>query len=259
MRVVALIVLALVSLTLVGGAAAMTSRAHVTVASAIARPGDRLVARVSGAAPGRPLGLFLRAYPLAGTRSHRVGRVLPNGRGRARLVFRLPRLAADVYRPWLRVGRTFVAGRGRLSVAALPPTGFGPLGASGCAPASPRNEQPTSSGLIEVFGTSAGTQLWALPFATLGNAEAATLSGVVGSGDTKIVFKMSSGVPRIFYAVAPDGRRVFPVWMEAHGSSNWNRPGAEWGAGFVFDRTGCWRIHAGAALRSGDIWLSILS
>ena len=73
-------------------------------------------------------------HPLVGTRPHRVGRVLPNANGRAQLVFRLPRLAADVYGPWLRVGRTFVAGRGRLSMAALPPTGFGPPGAPGARP-----------------------------------------------------------------------------------------------------------------------------
>jgi hypothetical protein len=260
-RLIALFALALASLTLVGGAAAGTSRAHVTVsvASGIVRPGDRVVARITGAVPERPLALFLQAYPLVGTRPHRVGRVRPNANGRAQLVFRLPRLAADVYRPWLRLGRTFVVGRGRLSVAALPPTGFGPPGAPGCAPASPRNKQPTSSGLSEVFGTSAGTQFWALPFATLEGGSAAALSGVVGNGDTKIVFKMTSGVPQTFYAVAPDSTRVAPAWMEAHGSSSWNRPGAEWGAGFAFDQPGCWRIHAGAAPHSGDIWLAIMS
>ena len=261
MRVIALFALALASLMLVGGPAAGIRSAHLTVSvsSGVVRPGDRVVARIRGAVPGRPLALFLRASPLAGERPRRVGRVFPDSRGRARLVFRLPRLAAEVFRPWLRVGGTFVAGLGRLSVAALPPAGFGPPGAPGCAPASPRNEQPTSSGLSEVFGTSTGTVLWALPFAALGGSEAATLSGVVGNGATKIVFKMTSGVPHIFYAVAPDGTHIAPAWMEAHGSSNWNRPGAEWGAGFAFDQPGCWRIHAGAALRSGDIWLAILS
>jgi hypothetical protein len=248
-------------LTLTSSAAAGTRGAHasVSIASGVARPGDRILARISGSAPRRPLAVFLRTAPLSGTRSHRVGHVLRTATGRARLVFRLPRLAADVYRPWLRLGTTFVAGRGLLSVAALPPTGFGQLGAPGCAPASPRNQRTSSSGLVEVFGTSAGTQLWALPFATVGNGEATTLTGVVGSGQTKIVFKMTSGVPRIFYAVAPNGTRVAPASMTPHGSSSWNRPGAEWGAGFVFDQPGCWRIHAGAAPHSGDIWLSILS
>lgn len=261
MRGVALLALALTSLTLVGGAAARTRRANVIVRieSVIARPGDRVVARVSGAAPERPLAVFLQADPLAGTRPHRVGRVLADARGRARLVFRLPRVTADVYRPALRVGRRFVAGRGRLSVVARPPRGFGPPGAAGCAPASPRDEETTGSGQSEIFGTSAGTQFWALPFATVGNGDDAILTGVVGHGDTKIVFKMTSGVPRIFYAVAPDGRRLAPGWMEAHGSSNWNRPGAEWGAGFGFDQPGCWQIHAGSAPHSGDIWLAILS
>src|SRR6201986_5493356 len=118
MRVIAPLALALASVALVGGAAAGTRRTHVAapIASGIVRPGDRVVARVSGAVPGRPLVLYLR--PLVGTRPHRVGRVLPDVEGRARLVFRLPRLAADVYRPWLRVGGAFVAGGGRLSVGA---------------------------------------------------------------------------------------------------------------------------------------------
>lgn len=149
-------------------------------------------------------------------------------------------------------------GRGLLSVPALAPAGFGSLGGSGCAPASPRNREGTGFGATEVFGTSVGAQLWALG-AGQPSADEATLHGVVGK-ETKIIFRMTSGVPSVFYSVAPDGTRAPPLWgPSAHLSSNWNRPGAEWGAGFVFTAPGCWRLHAGSPPAQGDIWISIRS
>jgi len=44
-----------------------------------------------------------------------------------------------------------------------------------------------------------------------------------------------------------------------HSGSAWTRPGFEWGAGFVFDEPGCWRIHAGAPPAQGDIWIAVAS
>lgn len=156
-------------------------------------------------------------------------------RGRRKIAVRFPQLPVDYY--------ALVSGRGTLAVRALPPAGFGPAGARGCAPPSP------SLG-TDTFGTSAGAYLWALAFGSL--------DGVVGK-EKKIVFRMTSAVPRVFYAVAPDGRRVPPNWVEPHTSSNWNRPGFEWGAGFTFDVPGCWQIHAGAWPAQGDIWLVVNS
>ena len=248
----------LASVALAGGASARSKGVSVSVASAIVRPGDRVVVQISGAAPKRSFQIYLRVSPLIGRSLLRVGRAVSNARGQARLGFRLPPVAANVYRPWIRVGKRLVAGHGLLSVAALPPPGFGTLGGPGCAPASPRNQDGTGFAETEVFGTSAGAQLWALS-AAQPISDQATLSGVVGK-QTKIIFRMTSGVPQIFFAVAPDGTRVPPVWgPDPHLGSNWDRPGAEWGAGFVFSQTGCWRIHAGAPPSAGDLWLSITS
>jgi hypothetical protein len=223
----------------------------LAVQTAVVSPGDPITVRVAGAAPATPVRVYL---------SDLVGRLTPVGtiaRGRRRLVFRLPGLQVDVYAPAVRVDARVVVGRGRLSVRALPPSGFGALGAPGCAPASPRNVAGTGFSPAEVFGTAAGAQLWALG-ATMADGTSAVLDGVIGK-EKKIIFRLTSGVPTLFYAVAPDGRVVPPVWRQTHAGSSWNRPGWEWGAAFVFDAPGCWGIHAGSPPAQGDVWLVVRS
>jgi len=257
MRVVAVLALAAVA---AAGAAGSTGRPLVSVAGGVVSPGAKIVVRVSGATAGKRLRLYLRRWPLFMTATPiLVGSVTPNRRGSAQLTFRLPELDANVYAPAACCSRgDFIAGHGLLSVPALPPAGFGPLGAPGCSPASPRNRDGTGLAQAEVFGTAVGAQLWALG-ATTPDGDSAALDGVIG-GQKKIVFRMTSGVPNNFYAIGPDGSRVPPVWgPDAHAGSNWNRPGSEWGAGFVFTQPGCWQIHAGSPPAQGDVWLSIRS
>jgi hypothetical protein len=240
------------------GGAGVKSRLAISVPSAVVSVGDRIDVRVAGTQPKQRLRLVLRLVPLTGTPPVPLGRVVLDHAGRARLVARLPRLRAAVYQVAAVLQGRLVPGHGLLSVRATPPVGFGPIGAPGCAPASPRNQHGTGFEATEVFGTSAGAQYWALSAAQPVSDEA-TLSDVVGK-TTKIIFKMTSGVPRVFYAVAPDGSRVEPAWGPSpHLASNWDRPGAEWGAGFVFAAPGCWEIHAGAPPAVGDIWISVES
>jgi hypothetical protein len=56
----------------------------------------------------------------------------------------------------------------------------------------------------------------------------------------KIVWRMTgSGILRL-QADGPGGIKRKPLWgPDRHGSSSWKRPGAEWGSGFVFPRSGC--------------------
>lgn len=244
---------------LAAGAAGSTGRPLVSVAGGVVSPGDNVVVRVAGAVPGRRLRLYLRRYLVATTRPLAIGVVVPDRRGRAELAFRFPRLAADVYVPVACCSRgNVVTGRGLLSVPAVAPAGFAPLGAPHCSPASPRNRDGTGFAQTEVFGTAAGAQLWALG-AGAPSGDSAALDDVLGK-EKKIVFRMTSGVPSVFYAVSPDGTRVAPVWGPTpHGGSNWNRPGWEWGAGFVFTQVGCWQIHAGSPPAQGDVWLLVRS
>lgn len=140
---------------------------------------------------------------------------------------------------------------------------FGSLGAADCRPASPRNKVNRGFLHSEVLGTSTQGKLWGL-FAFLpsgaswASEDEAQFHDLVGK-QMKIVFKFADR-PDAFYAIAPNGTRTLPDWgPDYHGSSNWNRAGVEWGAGFTFSTAGCWQIHAAAGAKTGEIWLEVLS
>jgi hypothetical protein len=119
-------------------------------------------------------------------------------------------------------------------------------------------QNPEVTGFRDVFGTAVGGErIWALPFLPGGEwarTDAAVFDGVAGKV-MKIVFRMREY--HAFSAVGPDGTASKPAWGPvAHSDSNWNRPGREWGAGFLLSEPGCWRIRAG---RVGDVWLLIRS
>lgn len=205
---------------------------------------------------GEPVPITVRGT----VRTVRVEAVSPAGRVSP---VRVRPSAADVWRGVFRFSRTgrwqvrALSGKLRVRVSVLiraalptpPPRSFGPLGAPGCAPPSPRNSEG------EVFGTTVGGRFWAL----LGGDDTASLDGVVGK-ETKIVFKLDAGFPSSFYAVAPNGARTKPVsGPTLHGSSSWDRFGTEWGAIFVFGQAGCWRIHASAGRARGDIFIDVRS
>jgi hypothetical protein len=258
-------VLAVAASGLIAGGAAGHRGLSVSVAGGVVSPGDRVVVHVAGAVPAHRLRLVLLLYPLYMTEAPiAIGSVTPDRRGRAQLSFALPQVGADMYVPAACCVRGVrVIGHGLLSVPAVAPAGFGPLGAPGCAPSSPRNTDTTTPfARSELFGTAVGAQLWVLAGSagtSLSDASLAVLQGVIGK-EEKIIFRMTSGVPKTFFAVAPNGSRVPPIWgPDPHLGSNWNRPGAEWGAGFVFTQPGCWQIHAASPPAVGDVWLSVSS
>jgi hypothetical protein len=116
-------------------------------------------------------------------------------------------------------------------------------GAPGCNP--PSSRQPSAIGLPEVQATSAHGSLWLLLFGD-------TKVGV----DLKNVWRMTGTGDLHLLAIGPRGQRVSPDWgPEAHGGSNWNRPGDEWGAGFTVPVAGCWDLRATRDNTSGDAWL----
>lgn len=116
-------------------------------------------------------------------------------------------------------------------------------GGPGCHPPSPVT--PSAIALPEVHGQSSNGELWALLFNDLRAGQ-----------EIKIVWRMTGTGNLHLVALGPRGQRVAPVWgPEQHSSSNWNRPGDEWGAGFTFPIAGCWDIHAARDDVSGDVWL----
>jgi len=145
------------------------------------------------------------------------------------------------YRIPLAIARLARLGR---SLAPTPaPTGFGALGAPGCAPASPRDDAG------EVFGTAVATQLWAL---------VPGLTGVAGRRLT-IVLRFGGRSLRLS-AIGPGGVVLLPdAGPRPLARSSWKRPGIAWSAAFTFPSAGCWRLHAGDGTVAGDLWLDVRS
>ncbi|MGZ3680290.1 MAG: hypothetical protein ACXWQR_17310 [Ktedonobacterales bacterium] len=120
------------------------------------------------------------------------------------------------------------------------------VGGAGCNPPSPA--MPSGTSFPEVHGQASNGELWALVFNDLRAKQ-----------EIKIVWRMTGTGNLRLIALGPQGQHLTPVWgPEAHGGSNWNRPGAEWGAGFTFPVAGCWDIHATRDDNAGDVWLMLM-
>jgi len=122
-----------------------------------------------------------------------------------------------------------------------------PLGAPGCQP--PSSLHTSAAKFPEVQGTATGVQLWALLF---------TVPLVSPGKEIKIVWRMTGAGPLHLSTRGPRGTQArLTFGPEEHGGSNWNRPGDEWGTGFIFPVVGCWDLHATRGSASGDVWLVV--
>ena len=124
---------------------------------------------------------------------------------------------------------------------------------SGCSTTT--NEQQTPEGRCntspftgdsstEIQGTASSGDLWVLLFNT----------PIHANEESKLVWKMTAGSGMI-QLIAKDnkGNEVQPTWgPEAHGDSSWQRPGQEWGSGFIFPEAGCWHIFVTRQLLSNQ-------
>lgn len=132
----------------------------------------------------------------------------------------------------------------------------GPDGRPGCAPPSPVGTVPplrgTGPGSPEVRGTGHGARLWGL-------VQVPFRSPLIRAGDdVKIVWRMTGTGGLRLSAIGPDGRARPLAWgPEAHGGSSYRRPGDEWGAGYRFDRAGCWNLHAARGTATADVWIKV--
>ena len=123
------------------------------------------------------------------------------------------------------------------------------LGATGCLPASPITRW--QSFLPQVEGTGHGATLWGLLMfphplpARTGDQE-------------KIVWRMTSTGLLTLAAIGPDGKHHRLAWgPDAHLGSNWDKPGDEWGAGYVFTEPGCWDLRAIRGDATADVWIRV--
>jgi len=78
--------------------------------------------------------------------------------------------------------------------------------------------------------------------------------------DEKIVWRITGeGDAFDAQAQSQDGQIITPIWKEYHGSSNWQRPGQEWGTGFNFPEPGCWTITVSRGETMGTISLDVFA
>jgi hypothetical protein len=137
------------------------------------------------------------------------------------------------------------------AATSVPPRNDQALGASGCHPASPVTL--LNSFLAQVEGTGHGASLWGLlmfPHA---------LPARVGDQE-KIVWRMTGTGLLTLEAIDPGGKHHQLAWgPDAHLGSGWDKPGAEWGAGYVFTAAGCWDLRAFRGHATADVWLRVVS
>jgi hypothetical protein len=104
-------------------------------------------------------------------------------------------------------------------------------GASVCVPSTVAE---SGSGFPEVRGE--GAEAWALLWET---------SPWAVDQAVKVVWRMPGSGDLEVRAVGPSGEVVAPSsGPTSHPSSNWDRPGDEWGTFFTLPSEGCWRLEA---------------
>ncbi len=119
-----------------------------------------------------------------------------------------------------------------LSGCTTPEGELGPLGAAGCEPPSP------SMGNVAEGTASSGVSAFGL----LETANPRDLR----ASDTvhKLVVRMTGDGDLSVEVVRPDGTTRDLDWgPDPHTSSNFDRPGQEWGTGFTLNEAGCWEIR----------------
>jgi hypothetical protein len=95
----------------------------------------------------------------------------------------------------------------------------------------------------EVSVPAEGFEVWALLFATYHMTIGQPVF-IPQDEEIKIVWRVTGEGDVSVQALGPDGSTLPPVWgPEGHIGSNWDRPGDEWGTGWVFPEPGCWSIE----------------
>lgn len=78
--------------------------------------------------------------------------------------------------------------------------------------------------------------------------------------DVKVVWRMAGTGDFEVRAVGPDGEIGEPSSAPAkHGSSNWDRPGPEWGTFFNLPSEGCWQLEARRSAAVSTVTIAVTS
>jgi hypothetical protein len=78
--------------------------------------------------------------------------------------------------------------------------------------------------------------------------------------EIKIVWRMTGSGPLTLLTIAPDGRRAPLEWgpVVHDTGSTFDKPGGEWGAGYVFTTPGCWDLRAVRGSLHADVLLTVV-
>ena len=129
-----------------------------------------------------------------------------------------------------------------------PSSQFEPLGGPNCNPSSPFEQW--GGGLAEVKATSSNIEVWGLlwqiPPLTV-DKETKMVWRVTGTGDFDI---------RAFQGNTQAELTWGPV---LHESSDFERPGDEWGTAFTFPAPGCWEIEVSRGTDTAHVWVQVAS
>lgn len=137
--------------------------------------------------------------------------------------------------------------RGTRSASPDPLAGA-PLGNLGCHPTSPLGPANSVPG-IETRLTPDGINGWALLWER---------PPWVPGKEVKVVWRVSGSGELVLIAHGPEGTEVRPSFgPERHMGSNYNRPGDEWGSGFILPSPGCWELEVVRGESSASIWLLV--
>ena len=110
-------------------------------------------------------------------------------------------------------------------------TVIGVLGGPGCEP-------PSAVVRGEIQGTVIGTAM------AYGQLQVAHPTELTVGESIKFVLRMTGTGRLSANLTSPDGMTRPLDWgPETHASSNYDRPGDEWGMGFSFDAPGCWALN----------------
>ena len=128
-------------------------------------------------------------------------------------------------------------------------TYLGSIGKPGCQPAAVFRGLDGQGGLPEAGFDSSKGSFWTLFFMRVPPPARA---------DVKVVWRMTGAGNFVFRVSDANGRTIPLSWgPDGHGSSSWNRPGAEVGTGFNFPHPGCWDIHVAKLTVDADLWLNV--
>lgn len=100
----------------------------------------------------------------------------------------------------------------------------------------------SSDAWTEIRAEGDGIEAGGLLFPTAPIADGQRASFPPGA-EVKIVWRATGEGDLDLVARGPSGELVEPAFgPQAHMGSNWDRPGEEWGSGWVFPEPGCWTI-----------------